>query len=468
MHVLTFTNAYKPTVSGVVTSIVLFRQGLMDAGHNVHIIAPEYKGYQDEEPYVFRFPALDMSDQVNLSLVISSKAAMTPTVRGVKPALIHSQHPVWMGDLAAIFARDMNLPLVFTFHTRYDMYARQYVPIAPKLASMVTEEIVKFYLEKCAHVVAPTPSIRDFIRRQYAPDAPVTVVPTPVDLGQYHDLEPRRVRAALGLEQAELLLYVGRLAEEKNLDFLLQAFTRIVTRRPQARLLLVGKGPHEHSLQRLAQKLELGERVIFTGAIPYSQVPHYAAAADVFVFSSLADTQGLVLIEVMAAGTPVVALEAPGPVDVLAGGGGVLVPVQEDADTFAETVLGLLADEPRRRAMGEQAMRAVRRYTIPSTVARLVAVYEEAIAAGPRPVKKKKAWWMADGPRLAQEQIRAGKVWRKVSSQFRALGESMSGDFRTVWDGEDVRRYLQDIRSGLEAMVRDIDQAIQETDVAQE
>ena len=158
MRILIFSNAYKPSVSGVVTSITLFRQGLTKAGHEVSIIVPEYEDYQDKEPQVFRFPALDLPDRVDLSLVIPLKTTMVPTVRGIKPAVIHSQHPVVMGGLAATFARDMNRPLVFTFHSRYDVYAQKYVPMAPELAGMVTEEIIKRYLEKCSHVVAPRPA----------------------------------------------------------------------------------------------------------------------------------------------------------------------------------------------------------------------------------------------------------------------------------------------------------------------
>ncbi|MDY7078653.1 MAG: glycosyltransferase [Chloroflexota bacterium] len=422
MRILIFSNAYKPVVSGVVTSIALFRQGLIKAGHDVHIVAPEFADYQDEDAYVFRFPALDMPDQIDLSLVIPFKTMMLPTVRGIKPALIHSQHPFWMGDLATTLARDLNLPLVFTFHTRYDMYAKKYVPIAPKLAGIVTEEMLKRYLEKCTHIVAPTPSIRDFILREYEPDTPVTIVPTPVDLSLYHDLEPQRVRADLGLEKAKVLLYVGRLAEEKNVDFLLRAFAQIITKRPQARLLLVGKGPHERRLQRAARRMGIGEQVIFTGPISHSEIPHYAAAADLFVFASLADTQGVVLIEAMAAGTPVVAVEADSSVDVLSEGGGLLVPAQEGA--FASAVLELLADESRRHKMGERAVQAVQRYTISAAAARMVAVYEETIAAEPSYVNKKRL-------ELLREQGAAGEALREAGNQLRALRESLSTAFST-------------------------------------
>ncbi len=431
MRILVFSNAYKPTISGVVTSIALFRQGLIEASHDVHIIAPEYEEYQDKEPYVFRFPALDISEQADISLVIPFKRKMLPTVHGIQPDLIHSQHPIWMGDLATAFARDLNLPLVFTFHTRYDMYAPKYVPIAPKLTGVVTDEIVHTYLKKCTHIIAPTPSIRDFILHHYAPEAPVTTVPTPVDLDQYKSLNPRRVRADLGMRNVEILLYVGRLTNEKNLDFLLQAFVKIVAARPQARLLLVGQGPHERDLQRLAWELGIGEQVIFTGSIPHDEIPHYTAAADLFVFASMADTQGLVLIEAMAAGTPVVAVQAPGATDMLAEGGGVLVPANQDA--FANAALALLTDKSRRRAMGEQAARAVQRYTISATATRMSAVYEEAVAAGPRTIEKESI--LIRGLKL--ELKLAGEIWRGMGKHIRSLGESSSTASSTSsWEGK--------------------------------
>jgi 1,2-diacylglycerol 3-alpha-glucosyltransferase len=382
MRIVMFTNSYKPTISGVVRSIDVFRQGLIAAGHGVYIIAPEHEDYEDEEAHVFRFPALELPERLDLSLVLPFKTPMAPTVRGIKPHVIHSQHPFVMGGLASAFARDLKLPLVFTFHTRYDEYAQQYVPLAPKLAGMLTAEVVGWYLKKCASVVAPTLSVRDLIWREYGSDVPVTVVPTPIDMSAYDNLDPMRIRAALKLEDAQVLLYLGRLVGEKNLDFLLRAFARIAPQRPQARLLMVGEGMHRRELQHMAHKLGLGERVLFPGSIPHSEVPHYAAAADLFVFPSLTDTQGLVLVEAMAAGTPAVAVEAPGSIDVLAEGGGVLAPPQEEP--FAEAVLGLLVDDSRRRAMGEQAARMAQRYNIPVVTERLLEVYEAAIAAGPR------------------------------------------------------------------------------------
>jgi len=379
MRIIFFSNTYRPTISGVVTSIDLFRRGLIGAGHDVHIVAPERGDYVDDVPYVFRVPALDLPEPLDLSLAMPLKSWVGLTVRGIKPTVIHSQHPVWIGDLAAAFAQELDVPLVFTFHSQYDAYTQQYVPLVPRLAGILVEEIVQRYLKKCAHVVAPTPAIRDFILRRYAPKAPVSVVPTPVELDAYAGLSRWRARARLGLGDAETLLFVGRLAVEKNVDFLLRAFARVLNARPRARLLLVGDGMAARSTRRAAEALGLHEQVIYVGRVLHREVPLYAAASDVFVFASVTETQGLVLLEAMAAGTPIVAVEAPATAYVLAEGGGVLVP--QDEDTFAQAVVALLSDDARRRALGAEAREAAQRYGMADVTRRLLAVYDQ-VASG--------------------------------------------------------------------------------------
>ena len=377
MRIAVFTNTYLPTISGVVTSIRKFRKGLINAGHDVHIFAPEYEGYEDQEPYIFRFPALDLSDQLNISIVVPIKNLMESAVRGVKPTLIHSQHPVWMGDLAVSFARTLNVPLVFTFHTQYEKYAQHYSRIAPKLAGRITEEVVRRYLQHCAHVVVPTESIREMLTKDYGIRQGVTVVPTPVDLQEFDALHPEKVRAKFGLEGLDVLLFVGRLASEKGLDMLIQAFVLIHQARPGVRLLLLGKGPHEEALNAKLAKLGLKDLVILAGAVPHEEVPNYYAAADLFVFPSTTETQGLVIIEAMAAGLPVVAVRAPGAVDVLTGGGGVLT--ENTPEALARGVVDILADSGQRRELSEQARSAVERYSIPKATARMLNAYEATL-----------------------------------------------------------------------------------------
>jgi glycosyltransferase involved in cell wall biosynthesis len=381
MRILFMSNAYKPTLSGVVTSVSIFRRGLINAGHEVSIIAPEYTGYSDDEPYVFRFPALDLTGRVDLSLVIPFNGPMERTVIGIKPQVIHSQHPVVMGSLASSFSRDLGIPLVFTFHTRYEEYTQKFLPIMPELTGLVVDDMVSRYLDHCTHVIAPTPSIRELIREKYPYSRPISVVPTPIDLSGYQTLSPETVRTRLGFTDEEMLLFTGRLSNEKNLELLLWTFQKIVEQRPNTRLVLVGKGPAENALRSLAGKLGISSQVLFIGPVEHEDIPNFAAAADLFLFPSSTETQGLVLIESMAAGTPVVAVTSPSSQDVLEQGGGILV--DPDPDLFAATVVDLLSDPDRLYNLRSQARMAASRYDLETATRSLIQVYQQAIEDGP-------------------------------------------------------------------------------------
>ena len=382
MRVAIFTNAYKPAISGVVTSISLFRQGLHAAGHQTHIFAPDYEDFGDDEPYVFRLPALDLSEQLNISIVLPLKSLVELTLRGIQPAIIHSQHPVWMGDLAATCARELSIPLVFTFHTQYEQYAQSYSPIAGKLAGRFTEERVRHYLQQCSHVIAPTESIRAMLDSKFGLTEQVTVVPTPVDLDRFRSARPGEVRARFGLEDREVLLYVGRIAREKGLDVLLRAFAEVHGRRPQTRLMLVGIGPYLEDAVHLRNELGLREVVTFTGAVPYAEIAPYYAAADLFVFSSTTETQGLVLLEALACGTPVVAVSAPGAADVLKDGGGHLTGASDGA--FAQGILRVLEDEEEMSKLRREAPAVAECYSIDATTGRMIEVYEQTVRSRAR------------------------------------------------------------------------------------
>jgi 1,2-diacylglycerol 3-alpha-glucosyltransferase len=378
MRIAFFTNSYKPSISGVVTSINLFREGLLASGHEVFVIAPEYADYEDEEPYVFRVPAIDFSQRVDMTLAIPWRGPLQRTISGIKPQIIHSQHPLVMGNLGVAFARQLRIPMVFTFHTMYEEYAQKYIKFMPELAGMVMDEVVERYLQHCTHIIAPTASIRNLIYRKYDIDIPVSIIPTPVDLEKFKHLEPDKVRVKLGLTDCEILLYVGRLSQEKNLTFLINSYAKLAKKRPNSRLVLVGKGVDELDLHRTVEKLNLKQQVIFTGPVPYDEIPHYAAAADLFVFPSKTDTQGLVLVEAMAAGTPVVAVDADSSREVLSNGGGMLVP--GEVNSFANAIEQLLDDRERLHELSCEARQIAQRYDIPTAVDRLVNVYKAALA----------------------------------------------------------------------------------------
>jgi glycosyltransferase involved in cell wall biosynthesis len=307
---------------------------------------------------------------------------MLHTIKGIKPHIIHSHHPHLLGDLAARYAEDLNLPLVFTVHARFDEFVRHQMPLFADLASHVARNVVQDHLDHCSQIIVPTPSIQRLVYEDYKVDVPVTILPTPIDLTRFSDLGPERIRRRYHLEGQQVLLYVGRMSREKGLEFLIDSFARVAERNPKTVLMLVGRGPHVKAVQELVQSLRIQDRVIFTGAVPHEQVPRFMAAADLFVFPSRLETQGLVLIEAMATGTPVVALHATGSDDVLADtGAGMLAPPDEVA--FAATILDTLADPDRLAAMGQAARRAAQRYSVAALTEQLLGVYEQALVSGP-------------------------------------------------------------------------------------
>lgn len=378
MRIFIFTNTYKPAINGVVTSIANFRIGLERAGHHAAILAPQYSHLENpKEPDVYRIPAIDFTESLNAAIPIPIKTIVDPIMQGYLPDLIHSQHPLLVGNMAVEYACELNIPLVFTFHTRYDEYAAHYLPLKTDFHVRVTEQVVKNYLEKCSHIIAPTESIRTMIVG-YGLEVPVTVIPTPVDLDRYRSLDPEKIRKVFNLEGFELLLYVGRISVEKNLDFLMEAFEKIQAQRPQTKLMLCGQGSKMDDLVEKAKAAGLSEAVIFTGPVPNEEIPHFTAAADVFVFPSTTETQGLVLAEAMAAGTPVVAVKAPGQIDVLNNGGGLLV--DENQEQFVQAVIRVLVENGLKSTLGEEAKLAAKEYGMSVRTAQLVEVYQKALS----------------------------------------------------------------------------------------
>jgi glycosyltransferase involved in cell wall biosynthesis len=376
MRIVHVSNAYKPTLSGVVTSMINFRRGLLDAGQEIHVIAPRYVGYQDEEPYIFRFPALDLSEVASISLAMPIRALMEPTMMGLKPEVIHSHHPILMGDMASTFAEKMDIPLVFTFHTLYEKYIQEYISIAPELSGKLAEAMIRRYLEKCAHVIAPTRTIQKLVKT-YHVDIPVTIIPTPIDLEKFKNIRPERVRGSLGGRDDKILLYLGRLSPEKNLPFLLEAFSQIKRKEKNTILVIVGAGPASENLIGRSTNLGIKDAVIFTGPVPYEQVPAYMAAADLFLFPSTTETQGLVLVEAMAAGTPVIALDTDVNAEVLKGGGGLIV--DSVLGDFVDAVCRTLSDPTLRNEMRTNAIATAKEYKISTAVEKLVSVYRSVV-----------------------------------------------------------------------------------------
>ena len=381
MRIGLFTNNYRPLINGLTTSVDTFAGAFRRAGHAVTIVAPRYGAGGTDGGDVLRVPGLRAPTHHAYVLPFPRWPGLRQAVLARDLDVYHAQHPYLLGAAAGRWARETGRPLLFTYHTRYDRYAH-YIPGPARLIGRLAVRRALRFAARADLVVAPSPSVaRDLISQGLR--TPVEVIPTGVPLPPPTTEDARRAqRAALGLGAGgPLFLSMGRLAREKNQAFLLHAFCRLLRELPAARLVLVGDGDDRARLTRLAGELGIRPSICFVGAVSHERIGDYTSAADLFLFSSTSETQGLAALEAMAAGLPVVAVASEAARDLLADEpAGVLCP--EDPDAFAESVLALWAAPERRRAMAEAARRVAARCAPEAGAAKLLGLYRDLSRAG--------------------------------------------------------------------------------------
>jgi 1,2-diacylglycerol 3-alpha-glucosyltransferase len=378
VRVALFTNNYVPFCGGVTTSVETLRRGLVGRGHEVWVFAPRFPGAADD-PHVVRYPSIPAATYPEFALAIPFSRAIAARARALAIDVFHAQHPFLLGPTARRLARQHRRPLIFTYHTRYEKYAH-YVPLQRNLVEAAAVRLSTRFAARATAVIAPSAVIRDELLGRGV-RAPIAVVPTGIDLTRFCPGDRQVARGELGLAAEErVLLYVGRLDREKSVERILLAFERIASTVPRTRLLLVGQGTQAEALRRLAGSLPIADRIRFLGLRPHADLPVCYRAADLFVFASETETQGLVLAEAAASGLPAVAVAAPGCDEVVQDGASGLLTKPEPA-ALAEAVIGLLVDGERRRVMGVRAREvAARQFGVDLQIDRTLAVYEEARA----------------------------------------------------------------------------------------
>lgn len=377
MNIAVFTDSYKPYVSGVVHSISTFGSEIRKLGHNYYIFAPGYPGYVDDEPGVFRFRSIKAPTNPDYRLAIPLSISVTTLLRKLQVDVVHTHSPFLMGGLGAYCAHRVGLPLVFTYHTLYEEYVH-YSPVARGLVRKLVRKISKDYCNKCDIVIAPTRVIHDLLVG-YGVKTEIVVNPTGIDLSRYEDLDKNWLRLKYGIpEEQRILLFVGRLGEEKNVRFLLRSFAEIARYHQNATLVLVGGGPLREELEELASSLELESRVVFAGPIPPQNMPTVYAGADILVFPSMTDTQGLVITEAMAAGLPVVAIRAYGAANMVDDGVNGLL-TSNDETEFAQAVVSLLNDTSLYNRLAVGTREKAEEMSSSRRARRLEEIYRSAI-----------------------------------------------------------------------------------------
>ena len=385
MRIGIFTDTYPPFINGVSTSISMLEKGLIEKGHEVYIVTvnPDNFKYENDDR-ILRIPGIPIGIyDYRLTGIYPLKALNK--IKSWNLDIIHSHTEFGIGTFARIIAKQYNIPLVHTYHTMYEDYVH-YITHGyfDKSSRKFVEYFTKFYCDKTAkELIVPSKKTYDLFKEKYKFDRGIHIVPTGIDTERFHRdrYDSKKIdtlRKELKISKDNfVLLYVGRLAEEKNVEFLLENHAEIIKKHPKAKLMIVGSGPDYEKLIQYAEELKIIKNVIFTNAIPYDEIPKYYAVADVFVTASTSETQGLTVIEAMAASLPVVCIDDESfntfVVDDLNGY------LFHDKSEYFKRICSLYDDKKKLGTMAKQACVSSERYSLKYYAEQVLAVYKVAI-----------------------------------------------------------------------------------------
>ncbi|NLY11752.1 MAG: glycosyltransferase family 4 protein [Firmicutes bacterium] len=405
MRIALFTDSYTPYVSGVVRSIQRFSQQLLAQGHEVYIFAPDYPNRkvngevqilsQESATKVFRFYSVPAPTHPSFTLPIPISPKADGLIKELQIDIIHTHSPFLMGQLGAVLAKRHGTPLVFTHHTLYHEYIH-YVPAFKRFTKQMIINFLHHYCNKCTHIIAPTPYIKDMIIDLYKIKRPVSAIPTGIDLKAYQGDQINKdwLKNKLGIPAShQVILFVGRLGKEKNVDIVIDSFKIINECLSETALVFVGEGPELKRLKERASSLGLDKKVYFTGLLDSTEIVNAYYGADIFLFGSITETQGLVTVEAMAAGLPVVAVNATGTRDIVMDGfNGFLT--ANNAQQLAERTIEVLKTPELYQDLRKNALTTAQEYSLENTTRILLQAYENAlknpILAKPRRYAKRK------------------------------------------------------------------------------
>lgn len=380
MKIAMFTNNYKPYIGGVPISIEHLAEALRKRGHQVYVFAPSYEG-QVEEPYVIRYPSFPITI-VGAPVPNILTKLFIKKVKELQIDVIHVHHPAIVGNVALEIKRKLDIPVVFTYHTRYEEYLH-YIAGLEKVEEHtgLLEKYLRYFCNRCDMLVAPTPGIREYLLQKKL-QTPIAVLPTGIPAENFlpEQKKAEQIRQQYLGEVDFLFCTVSRLAKEKNLYFQLEGLAclkRLLKKEGKTfRHMMIGGGPEKKELTRRIQELGLTENVFLLGNVDNAEIKNYQAASDLFLFTSKSETQGIVLLEAMAVSNPVIAVEASGVRDVIKNGeNGYLT--EEDSYQWARKIAEVLKDAEQKEVMREGARKTAELYAEDTVAKRAEQCYAE-------------------------------------------------------------------------------------------
>lgn len=384
LRVLMVSDVYFPRVNGVSTSIETFAKALPGFGVDATVVAPRY-GPEPDEPGIIRVSGRPVPRDPEDRLLGWREMHRHTTAAAAGCDLVHIQTPFVAHYAGMAAAKAHGLPVLLTYHTLFEEYLHHYAPMLP--AGLLKHVARRFSRSQCNamnRIIVPSNAMRQRLIA-YGIHKPVEVLPTGIPLDGFDGGDRTRFRARLAIpEQAPLALFVGRVAHEKNIGFLLDVTAMMRARMPDFTLMIAGEGPARATLERDAKRRNLTRNLRFVGYLDrHAELPDCYAAADAFVFASRTETQGLVLIEAMAAGLPVVALAEMGTRDILLPQRGAVV-APDDVAGFADALRSLLQDPNRRQRLARDAKAFSKLWSDTAMATRLAVLYRDMVDGAAR------------------------------------------------------------------------------------
>ena len=427
MRIAMFTNTYLPHVGGVANSVARFARAYRKKGHQVLIVAPTYRDQENDEKNIVRIPAIQNFNGSDFSVALPFGGELESALDEFRPEILHSHHPFLIGNTALRAAAERNLPLVFTHHTMYEHYTH-YVPAEMEAMRKYAADLSTGYANMCDQVIAPSESVESILRERNVA-TPVAVVPTGVNLEEFSRGNGGRFRRERAIPDAAFVIgHVGRLAPEKNLAFLAEAVGESLGHIENSRFLVVGSGPSEKTMLDILRKKAPESRLCFAGTCEGEDLVNAYHAMDVFVFASKTETQGMVLVEALAASCPVVAVDAPGAREVVQDKKNGRLLMEDDPRDFADAIAWVAKAQTDRRARIErEAFETAKPFATDVCVEKALSVYRETLLRERKSPQKQSSEWAS--------LLRALKCeWDIWSNRVRSAADAVAGsnDAETV------------------------------------
>lgn len=388
MRIGIFTDSYPPYINGVSTSILMLQRALEKKGHQVFVVTvnPDGMGYKYEnDDKIIRIPGIPTG-------IYDYRLTGVYPVRIIKKVVawdldvIHSHTEFGVGMFARLIATKYKIPLVHTYHTMYEDYIETITKgYFDKSSKKLVEYFTKFFCDKtCSELIVPTKKTYDLFKEKYKYDRNIYIVPTGIETERFYREQFKKsqldeIRKRYGIRRDEfVILYVGRLGKEKNIEFIIDVFASLVKKKGKSRLLLVGDGPDEDDLQKMVHDYNIDDKVIFAGKVPYDETPKYYNIANAFITASHFETQGLTVIEAMAASLPAICIYDDSFINTVVDGHNGFI--FKDKDDCLEILFKLIDDKYLQKSLARNSRNSAELHSSKHFAEMILDVYNLAIA----------------------------------------------------------------------------------------